>query len=135
MVRTLALLALGLAAACATTRQAPTAGHEGTYTLVEVDGQPLSPRTEGEPGYILDAVSLTLAPAGRFTLYVRAHRAGTGESVERTQGGTYTIEGMTITVTPDDSAEASGAPEPLTVEPGGRLVGRSSGKSLVFQRR
>ena len=135
MVRTLALLALGLATACATTRQAPAAGLEGTYSLVEVDGQPLSPQTEGEPGYILDAGSVTLAPAGRFTLYVRAHRAGTLESVERTVGGTYTVEGTTLTLTPDDSAEASGAPEPLTVEPGGRLVGRSSGRSLVFQRR
>ncbi|HYH82194.1 MAG TPA: hypothetical protein VEX86_20465 [Longimicrobium sp.] len=135
MVRALTFLALGLVVACATTRQAPTAGLGGTYALVEVDGQPLSPQTEGEPGYILDAGSVTFASPGRFTLYVRAHRAGTSESMERTLGGTYTVAGTTITLTPDDSAEASGAPEPLTIEPGGRLVSRSSGKSLVFQRR
>ena len=112
------------------------AGLEGTYALVEVNGQPLSPQTEGEPGYILDAGSVTLASAGRFALYVRAHRVGTSDSMERTLGGTYTVAGTTITLTPDDSAEASGAPEPLTVELGGRrLVSRSSGKSLVFERR
>jgi hypothetical protein len=135
MIRALTLIALGLAAGCATTREMPTAGIEGTYALVEVDGQPLSPQTEGEPGYILDAGSVTLAPGRRFILYVRAHRAGTSESVERTVGGSYTIEGSIITMTPDDSAEAMGAPEPLDLEPGGRLVSRSSGKSLVFQRR
>lgn len=135
MIRVLAFIALGLACACATTRQAPAAGLGGTYALVEVDGQPLSPQTEGEPGYIIDAGSVTFASPGRFTLYVRAHRAGTSESLERTLGGTYKVQGTTITLTPDDTAESSGAPDPLIIEPGGRLVSRSSGKSLVFQRR
>ncbi|HEU0054523.1 MAG TPA: hypothetical protein VFQ39_15150, partial [Longimicrobium sp.] len=98
-----ALPLVALLAACATapapsaTSSAPAASAvTGTYALVELDGKPVTPETEGEPGWVIDRGTVTLADGGHAVLEVAAHRRADGQARTHTIQGTYAVDGTAL---------------------------------------
>jgi hypothetical protein len=97
MRKTFLLVAWAVLGACATTSSSAhrTEGLGGTWTLAEVDGQPLPAASPTEDGVTLEAGSLSLASGGAYTLEVRA-RTRSSEAVTHTVRGTFESNGMTF---------------------------------------
>lgn len=127
------LLAAALAAAPAAAQPASAPPVAGTYHLVEINGQPLTPETEGEPGWIVEGATIVLHEDGRLTLEARAHKRG--EPVQtRSAPGRYTVEGQEVVVRLDDAPDVDRNPMRFTLRDG-VLTGRdSNGASMAFRR-
>jgi hypothetical protein len=134
-VRVLTLALAALLSACATAAPPASPGPAGTYTLVEMDGKPITPETEGEPGWIMDRGTVTLHADGRAIMEAEAHRVGQTERTVRRAEGTYTVTGTDFLLSLAPGEHNSALQMRGTLQ-GDRLSWRDeTGTTAVFRRR
>jgi hypothetical protein len=78
---------------------APAAAQvDGTYALVQVDGQPLPTASPAEDNVVVQGASFRFQPDGSFTGYVQA---GNGHALDSRHdvAGTFTVDGDTLSLT------------------------------------
>ncbi|HEU0299162.1 MAG TPA: hypothetical protein VFR37_06895 [Longimicrobium sp.] len=97
----LAIVAFAVFAAAPPT----TAQMEGSYGLVEVDGQPLPATSPDEEGVVMHRAILQLAAEGRFLLQAWATVGGDPEQEQEEFLGTWSVSTDLLTLTPDGAGE------------------------------
>jgi len=101
MHSTITLLILSFIASIAAPAAAQTPQEllEGAYWAVAINGQPIPAPSPTEDGVVVHEIAVLIKEDGRFTMKVRASARGQAEH-ERWSGGTYTVTGDTLVVTP-----------------------------------
>jgi hypothetical protein len=104
MMRTLARLAVVALAACMAAQPA-AAQMEGSYDLVEINGQAIPAPSPSEEGVVMHGIVLQLMPDGRFSMRFRAAWEGELPELEQEFQGTFAVTADTLALTAENLEE------------------------------
>jgi hypothetical protein len=91
--------------ACAS---APAAsGLQGSYQLVQVNGQALPTASPAEATMTIQALTVVLRPDGRYTMRVTSRHTASGTDVSADVNGAYRVEADRLALHPDEGTEAT----------------------------
>jgi hypothetical protein len=91
-----------LAALVSLLSAAPAAAQlTGSYTLAQVNDQPLPAPSPEEADVVVLTMALVLAPDGRFRIEATATLDGGSEKSEQSVEGAWTVDADSLTLTPD----------------------------------
>lgn len=80
---------------------------EGSYDLMEINGQAVPVPSPGEDGVVMSKMSLVLTPEGRFVLQFAVEVAGFPQRIEEVVEGTFTVAGDTLAITSQNREDVS----------------------------
>lgn len=127
----IALLLLALATLAA----APAAAQvEGTYELVQINGQALPAPSPSEENVVMHGATLALTADGRFLMQARAGAADDTEPQEAEARGTWTASGDSLALTPDDGGADHALHFRWTLREGTLTLHDEEGDAYTFRR-
>jgi hypothetical protein len=126
---------LTLAAVASLLLAAPAAAQmEGSYALVQVNGQALPAPSPEEADVVVLTMALELMADGRFRMEAAATLDGGSEESEQSAEGTWTVDADSLTLTSDDEEEDGVLQFRWALEGGTLKLYTENGHEFTFRR-